>query len=92
MKNLKKIYSNTKKSRNYIPKKSGVYNLKNRQGNTVYTGMTKNLNRRIKEHHYDKSKHFTHVSITPTKTKAQANKIEDRRLSNKKPAYNKKKK
>ncbi len=92
MKNLKKAYSNTKKSRNQIPKSPGVYNLKNRQRKTVYTGMTKNLNRRIKEHNYDKSKHFTYVVITPTKTKAQANKIEDYRLSNKKPAYNKKKK
>ena len=92
MKNLKKTYTNTRKSRNHIPKSPGVYNLKNRQGKTVYTGMTKNLNRRIKEHHYDKSKHFAGVAITPTKTKAQANKIEDIRLSNKKPAHNKKKK
>ncbi len=92
MKNLKKTYTNTKKSRNEIPKSPGVYNLKNRQGQTVYTGMTKNLNRRINEHHYDKSKHFARVAITPTKTKAQANKIEDSRLSNKKPAHNKKKK
>lgn len=92
MKNLKKTYPNTKKSRNQIPKSPGVYNLKNRQRKTVYTGMTKNLNQRIKEHHYDKSKHFTHVAITPTKTKTQANKIEDQRISNKKPAYNIKKK
>lgn len=89
---MKKTYTNTKKSRNQIPKSPGVYNLKNRQGKTVYTGMTKNLNRRIKEHHYDKSKHFDRVAITQTKSKAQANKIEDRRLSSKKPAQNKKKK
>lgn len=92
MKNLKKTYPNTKKNRSQIPKSPGAYNLKNRQGQTVYTGMTKNLNRRIKEHHYNKSKHFSRVAITPTKTKGQANRYEDRRLSNKKPAYNKKKK
>lgn len=89
---MKKTYSNTNKSRNQIPKKPGAYNLKNRQGKTTYTGMTKNLNRRIKEHHYDKSKHFTSVTITPTKTKIQANKLENKRLSSKKPAYNKTKK
>jgi len=53
--------------------------------------MTKNLNRRIKEHHYDKSKHYAKVSITPTKTKSQAKRIEKQRLSNRKPSYNKKK-
>ncbi len=92
MKILKKTYSNTKKSRSQIPRSPGAYNLKNRQGQTVYTGMTKNLNRRIKEHHYDKTKQFTRVAITPTKTKSQANKVEDIRLSNKKPAKNKKRK
>jgi excinuclease UvrABC nuclease subunit len=92
VKNLKKTYKNTKKSRNQLPKSPGAYNLKNRQGKTFYTGMTKDLNRRVKEHHYDKSKHFDRVTITPTKTKTQANKIENSRLSNKKPATNKKKK
>ena len=92
MRYLKKTYPNTKKSRNQIPKKAGAYNLKNQQGKTTYTGMTKNLNRRIKEHHYDKSKQFASVSITPTRTKAQANKLENKRLSSKKPTQNKKKK
>ncbi len=87
-----KTYNNTKKGRNSIPAAPGAYTLKNRKNKATYQGMTKNLNRRIKEHHYDKTKPFATVSITKTKTKAQANKIENRRLSNKKPAYNKKKK
>lgn len=89
---MSKIYSNTKKSRSEIPKKPGAYNLKNRKSETVYTGMTNNLKRRIKEHHYDKSKQFASVTVKPTKTKAQANRIENRRLSSKKPKENKTKK
>ena len=89
---LTKSYPNTKKGRSELPKIAGAYNLKNRQGTTVYTGMTKNLNQRIKQHHYDKSKHFTSVSVTPTKSKAKAKQVERNRLSNKKPKYNKKKK
>lgn len=85
-------YPNTKKGRVGIPKTAGAYNLKNRQGKTVYTGMTKNLNQRIKQHHYDKTKHFTSVSVSPTKSKAKAKQVEKKRLSNYKPKYNKKKK
>lgn len=87
-----KTYNNTQKGRKNIPTTPGAYTLKDRKRKEMYQGMTKNLNRRIKEHHYDKTKHFAFVSITPTKTKVQANKIENRRLSNKKPTYNKKKK
>ncbi len=86
---MTKSYSNTKKGRSEIPKTAGAYNLKNRQGKTVYTGMTKNLNQRIKQHHYDKTKHFTSASVSPTKTKAKAKQVEKNRLSNNKPKYNK---
>ena len=67
-----KTYKNTPKGRSKLPSKPGTYNLKNRNGETVYTGMTKNLNRRIKEHHYSKSKHFSYITITLTKSKQQA--------------------
>ncbi|UYP46500.1 hypothetical protein NEF87_002785 [Candidatus Lokiarchaeum ossiferum] len=87
-----KTYSNTKKSRSKIPKSPGVYNLKSKSGKTAYTGMTNNLNRRIKEHHQDPSKHFSKVSVKTTKTRAQANSIENRRLKNNKPSGNKMKK
>ena len=90
--NMVKKYPNTKKSRNQLPEEPGGYNLKNRQGKTIYTGMTNNLNRRVKEHHYDKSKQFSSVTITPTKTKAQANQLENKRLASRKPPLNKKKK
>lgn len=83
-------HPNTKKGRSKIPSKPGAYNLKDRNGHVVYTGMTKDLNRRVKEHHYDKSMHFAKVSITPTKTKSSADKIEDRRLKSRKPPQNKK--
>ncbi|MFW9970474.1 MAG: GIY-YIG nuclease family protein [Candidatus Odinarchaeota archaeon] len=86
-----KTYANTPKSRREIPSKPGSYALKTQSGKSLYYGETNNLNRRIKEHHYDKSKHFSKVSITPTKTKSQAKKIEDRRLHQKKPPLNKKK-
>ena len=89
---LTKSYPNTKKGRSEIPKKAGAYNLKNRGGTTVYTGMTKNLNQRIKQHHNDKTKHFSSASVSPTKTKAKAKQVEKSRLSNKKPKYNKTKK
>ncbi len=91
MNNLVKTYSNTKKGRTSIPSTPGAYTLKDQKGNPKYQGMTKNLNRRIKEHHYDKSKHFAKASVTPTKSKSQAKRIEKKRLSNRKPAYNKKK-
>ena len=55
---MAKTYSNTKKGRGKIPKKAGAYNLRNQKGKVVYTGETKNLSRRIKEHHYDKRLHY----------------------------------
>ena len=87
-----KTYKNTSKGRKEIPSVSGTYNLKNREGKTIYTGMTKNLNRRIREHHYDKFKRFSYVSITPTKSKNVAKLIENRRLKARTPRLNKMKK
>lgn len=89
MKKVGKTYPNTPKGRRQIPSKPGSYVLKDRNDKTLYYGETKNLNRRIKEHHYDKSKHFSLVSVTPTQTKSQARKLEDRRLQQKKPPLNK---
>jgi len=91
VKKVGKTYSNTPKGRRIIPSKPGSYTLKNRSGKSLYYGETNDLNRRIKEHHYDNTKHFSRVSITPTQTKTQAKKIEDRRLRQKKPPLNKKK-
>ena len=88
---MRKKYSNTPKGRREIPSKPGSYALKTRSGKSLYYGETKDLNRRIKEHHYDKTKHFSNVAITPTRTKTQAKKIEDRRLHQKKPPLNKRK-
>ncbi len=84
-----KTYGNTPKGRFEIPKKPGAYNLRNKRGVVIYTGMTNNLKRRIKEHSYDKSKQFTSITITATKTKSQANKLENKRLHSKKLPYNK---
>ena len=84
-----KTYKNTPKGRSELPSKPGAYNLKNRNGETIYTGMTKNLKKRIKEHHYDKSKHFSYITIKPTKSKQQAKTIEKKRLKYHKPSLNK---
>ena len=82
---------NTKKGRKSLPEKSAVYNLKNRNGDTVYTGMTNNVKRRVGEHYRDKSKSFSSVTYNIKKTRNQANATENRRLAKKRPKYNKKK-
>jgi predicted GIY-YIG superfamily endonuclease len=89
---MAKTYPNTKKGRKEIKKKPAVYNLKNRKGTTTYTGMTKDANRRVKEHHSDSSKNFSKVSVTYTKSRKKANEAENKRLKSKKPRDNKKKK
>lgn len=86
-----KKYPNTPKSRKKIPSRPGAYNLKNLKGKTVYTGETKNLRRRVAEHNRDKSKHFSHVTITPTTSKTKAKQVEKKRLKNSKPPENKRK-
>jgi len=86
---LGKTYKNSPKGRSELPSKPGTYNLKNRNGETIYTGMTKNIKRRIKEHHYDKSKHFSYITFISTKSKQQAKKIEKKRLKYHKPLLNK---
>jgi len=86
-----KKYPNTSKGRSSVTKKPGAYNLKNNAGKTLYTGETKNLHRRIAEHHRDTSKHFSHFTVTPTSSKTQAKKIESNRLKSGKPPKNKQK-
>lgn len=83
-----KTYKNTPKGRSELPSKPGTYNLKNRNGETIYKGSTKNVNRRIKEHHYDKSKSFSYITFRPTKSKEQAKKIEKKRLKHHKLSLN----
>ncbi len=86
---MAKTYKNTKKGRKKIPKKPGVYNLKDKGGKTIYTGSSKNVHRRIPEHHRDKKKHFASAFITITPTKIKATKIEKKRIKARKPQLNK---
>lgn len=67
IKQVGETYKNTPKGRSEIPEKPGKYSLKNKKGVVIHTGMTINLKRRVKEHHYDKLKHFTYITIIPTK-------------------------
>ena len=85
-----KTYKNTPKGRSEIPTQPGAYNLRKRNGEVIYTGMTSNLKRRITEHHYDRLKNFSYITITETKTKQQAKRVKTKRLSYRKPSKNRK--
>lgn len=84
--NLGKNYKNTPKGRSELPSQPGAYILKNRNGKTIYQGETDNIKRRINEHHYDKSKHFSFITVTEKKSKEEAKKIESRRIRVQKPS------
>ncbi len=84
--NLGKSYKNTPKGRSELPSRSGAYILKNRKGKKVYQGDTDNIKRRINEHHYDKSKRFSYITVTTKKSKEEAKKIEKRRIGVQKPS------
>lgn len=86
---LGKTYKNTSMGRSKIPAKPGTYNLRSRNGEVIYTGLTNNLKRRIKEHHYDRSSQFSYVTFSKAKTKKQAKSIEMKRLKRRKPILNK---
>ncbi len=58
-----KTFRNSPKGRSEIPEKAGSYILLDKEGKGIYEGMTDNLKRRIKEHHYDKLKHFSYIRI-----------------------------
>lgn len=58
-----KTYKNSPKGRSEIPNCSGSYVLLDNYGKKIYEGITDNLNIRIKEHHYDKSKDFSYIKI-----------------------------
>ncbi len=58
-----KTFKNSPKGRSEIPEKAGSYILLDKEGKGIYEGMTDNLKRRIKEHHYDKSKEFSYIRI-----------------------------
>ncbi|MFW9970472.1 MAG: GIY-YIG nuclease family protein [Candidatus Odinarchaeota archaeon] len=85
-----KSYKNTPKGRSELPSRPGDYILKNRKGKTIYQGETDNIKRRINEHHYDKSKHFSYITVTPKKSKEEAKKIERRHIEVQKPSKFKK--
>jgi len=82
---------NTPKGRKLLPSRPAVYNLKDRLGKTIYTGMTGNLKRRISVHHGTLNKHFQSLTYKLTRTRAQAGEIESNRLHLRKPLLNKKK-
>ena len=82
-------HKNTRKGRKGVPSKPGVYNLKNRKGNTIYTGHSKNVNQRIKQHHADPNKHFASTTVVSKKSKKDARTAEKKRLKKKKPRDNK---
>jgi excinuclease UvrABC nuclease subunit len=82
-------HKNTKKGRESVPEKPGVYNLKNREGETTYTGHSNNVKKRIKQHHADPDKHFASVSVDTKKSKREAQSTEKKRLDKKKPRDNK---
>jgi hypothetical protein len=58
-----KTFKNTPKGRSEIPEKEGEYVLLDGFGNEVYRNRTNNFKRRIKEHHYDMSLHFSYIKI-----------------------------
>lgn len=63
MKLKEKTFKNSPKGRSEIPEKAGSYILLDKNGKGIYDGVTDNLKRRIKEHYYDKSKHFSYIRI-----------------------------
>lgn len=71
-----KFYKDSPKGRHEIPSKAGIYTLIRQGYGEVYTPDTysSNLNRRIREHHYDKNKNFTHVKITLLKKEKKVSK------------------
>ena len=83
-KSTSKTYKNHYGKVKNIPNKPGIYNLKNRKGETVYTGTTNDLNRRIREHNRDPKKHFRSVSVQVTNKRIQANSAELKVLKSKK--------
>ena len=64
-----KTFKNSPKGRSEIPVRSGEYDLLDNRGNTVRTGRSNNLKRRIKEEHYDKSINFSYIKIRYGKKK-----------------------
>ncbi len=72
---LRKTYKNTPKGRSELPSKQGEYHLKNRKGEVIYTGKTKNISRKIKEHHYDKSKDFAYITIISKKSQQEVKRL-----------------
>ncbi len=63
MKLKEKTFRNSPKGRSELPNCSGSYTLLDKHGKKIYEGTTNNLKRRIKEHHYDKSKEFSYIRI-----------------------------
>lgn len=58
-----RTFKNSYKGRSEIPNCSGSYVLLDIHGKKIYEGITKNLNIRIKEHYYDKSKDFRFIKV-----------------------------
>lgn len=63
MKLIEKTFRNSPKGRSKIPEKKGRYSLLDENGKVIYSGETNDLKERIKEHHYDKTKHFKFIKV-----------------------------
>jgi excinuclease UvrABC nuclease subunit len=92
----KKTTPFTKTDTNKIPsKKPGVYDIKNKEGDSQYIGMAKKgrMQERVKEHlptsTKDPVKSGSKVEITTTKTKEAALKKERLLIKSKRPPQNK---
>ena len=81
----------SEKNVNDVPDQSGVYNLINRQGDIVYTGSAgaRRLRERLKEHIDQKDiPGAAQFQVRPTKSTAEAKKVEQELIKRNKPKYN----
>ena len=81
----------SEKNVNDVSNQSGVYNLINRQGDIVYTGSAgaRRLKERLKEHLDQKDiPGATQFQVRPTKSAAEAKKVEQELIKRNKPKYN----
>ena len=86
----KKPFSN--KNVNSVPDQSGVYNLINQQGDIVYTGLAgaRRLRGRLKEHlDQEDIPGAAQFQVRPTRSTAEAKKVEEKLIKRNKPKYNK---
>lgn len=77
---------------NDVPDQSGVYNIINRQGDVVYTGSAGagRLTERLKEHlNQEDIPGAAQFQVRPTRSTAEAKKVEQELIKRNKPKHNK---